>query len=156
MVDTLCFRWVLQLAFKHAFLPWFHHGEWRQIASNCSKLDVTIRRGHETISVTFLEDCVWLTNYASNFKLFVNRTNNEKDGGTHKPIRWGELVLNQIKQKNRVLKNFLFQGSYHKLLLKPIFNQSPLTKNHFVKVLTQKDIFFKLQQIDQEYNEKER
>ena len=52
----------------------------------------------------------------------------KKDDGTHKPIRWGELVLNQIKQKNRVLKNFLFQGSYHKLLLKPIFNQSPLTR----------------------------
>ena len=70
----------------------------------------------------------------------------------------GELVLNQIKQKkkNRVLKNFLFQGSYHKLLLEPIFNQSLLTQNPFVKVLIQKNIFFKLQQIDQEYNEKER
>jgi len=68
----------------------------------------------------------------------------------------GELVLNQIKQKkNRVLKNFLFQGSYHKLLLEPIFNQSLLTQNPFVKVLIQKNIFFKLLQIDQEYNEKE-
>jgi len=67
------------------------------------------------------------------------------------------LVLNQIKQKNRVLKSFLLQGSlYHKLLLKPIFNQSPLTQNPFAKVLIQKDIFFDLQQIDQEYNEKER
>ena len=77
----------------------------------------------------------------------------KKNDGTHKP-RGGKLVLNQIK--NRVLKNFLSQGSYHKLLLKPIFNQSPLTQNPFVKVLIQKDIFFKLQQIDQEYNEKER
>ena len=51
----------------------------------------------------------------------------KKDDGTHKPRR-GELVLNQIKQnKNRVLKKLSFQGSYHKLLLKPIFNQSPLT-----------------------------
>jgi len=54
----------------------------------------------------------------------------------------GELVMNQIKQKNRVLKNFLFQGSYYKLLLKPIFNQAPLTQNALVKVLFQKDIFF--------------
>ena len=81
-------------------------------------------------------------------KKMMDLTNQDRVGG--------ELVLNQIKQKNRVLKNFLFQGLYHKLLLKPIFNQSPLTQNHFVKVLTQIDIFFKLQQIDQEYNEKER
>ena len=73
----------------------------------------------------------------------------KKDDGTHKPNQeGGKLVLNQIEQKNRVLKNFLFQGSYHKLLLKPIFNESPLTQNPFVKVLIQKDIFFKLQQID--------
>jgi len=54
------------------------------------------------------------------------------------------------------LKKLSFQGSYHKLLLKPIFNQSPLTQNPFVKVLIQKNIFFKLQQIDQKYDEKER
>ena len=76
---------------------------------------------------------------------------NQEGGGKG----WIGSKSNQTK-KNRVLKNFLFQGSYHKILLKPIFNQSPLTKNPFVKVLIQKDIFFKLQQIDQEYNEKER
>ena len=68
----------------------------------------------------------------------------------------GELVLNQIKQKKRVLKNFIFQGSYHKHLLKQIFIQSALTQNPFVNVLIQKDIFFNLQQIDQECNYKER
>ena len=68
-------------------------------------------------------------------------------------VNW---FLNQIKQKKNSFENFLFQGSYHKLLLKLIFNQLPLTQNLFVKVLIQKDIFFKLQQIDQEYNEKER
>ena len=79
----------------------------------------------------------------------------KKDDATHKPIGgWIGSKSNQTK-KNRVLKNFLFQGSYHKLLLEPIFNQSLLTQNPFVKVLIQKNIFFKLQQIDQEYNEKE-
>ena len=52
----------------------------------------------------------------------------KKDDATHKPIGgWIGSKSNQTK-KNRVLKNFLFQGSYHKLLQKPIFNQSPLTQ----------------------------
>ena len=36
-----------------------------------------------------------------------------------------KLVSKSNHLKNRVLKNFPFQGSYHKLLLKPISNQSP-------------------------------
>jgi len=67
----------------------------------------------------------------------------------------GELIfLNQTKKRSFEKKNF--QGLYHKPFLKPIFNQSPLTQNPFVKVFFQKDIFFKLHQIDREYNEKER
>ena len=80
----------------------------------------------------------------------------KKDYGTHKPRGVDELVSNQIKQKNRFKKKYIFQASYHKILLKPIFNQSPLTQNSFVKVFIQKDIFFNLQQIDRVYNEKER
>ena len=63
----------------------------------------------------------------------------KKDDGTHKPRRgWIGSKLNK-KNKNKSFKKFLFQGSYHKLLSKPIFNQSPLTENPFVKVLIQKD-----------------
>ena len=72
--------------------------------------------------------------------------------GTHKPRGW----IVSKSNKKIVLKSFLFQGSYHKFMLKIIFNQSSLTQNPFVKVLIQKYIFFKIQQIDQEYNEKKR
>ena len=65
----------------------------------------------------------------------------KKDDATHKPIGgWIGSKSNQTK-KNRVLKNFLFQGSYHKLLLKPIFNQSPLTKNPLLKLFLSKRYF---------------
>jgi len=79
----------------------------------------------------------------------------KKDDGTHKP-RGGWIGYKSNQTKKTVSKKFIFQWSYHKLLLKPIFNQSPLTQNPFVKFLIQKDIFFNLQQIDQEYNEEER
>ena len=87
---------------------------------------------------------VYIIQHIGNLREYV-----KKDDGTHKPRGgWIDSKSNQIKT-NRVLNGILFQGLYHKLLLKLIFNQSPLTQNPFVKVLMQKDIFFKLQQIDQ-------
>ena len=66
-------------------------------------------------------------------KKMMELTNQEAEGWV---VNW---FLNQIKLKNKVLKNFCFQGLYHKILLKLISNQSPIHNIPFLKFFSKRN-----------------